>query len=490
MRRIMLVLFGCCFMVGALRSQRVLTLEQTIALAADSALEAFKSKNLYLAGYWEYRSYKANRLPSISLSVVPADYNRGFVSRYNSETNMDFYGLQRSYSASGGLSIEQNLDILGGTFYVTSGLQYMRYLGEQALNQFSAIPISVGYKQELLGYNAFRWEKKIEPLKFEKAKKEYLYNTEQVSEEATSYFFALAMAQAEYDLAVKNKNSADTLFAIGKQKFEITSITVDELYTLELEKVNADNTLRNANLALKRAMYSLVTYLNLPEETELRLLLPTRTHEYLLSAEEALLKAQENNPTFLANKQSILEARQALDKTRRESIFQASFSASVGFNQAATSLGGAYRDPMRSDNVSVSVAVPILDWGVRKGKYRMARNNLNVVEISSRQSEMAVEKEVVMAVNDFNTQQELIQSAEYALSLAEKAYAKTMTRFIEGGTDMNTLTLASNRKDEANKNYIIALEDYWLSYYKIRRLTLHDFVKGISISSEFDLNWR
>lgn len=487
MRRIMLVLLGCYLMVGLSRSQQVLTLEQTIALAADSALQAFKNKNLYLAGYWEYRSYKANRLPSISLELTPADYNRGFVSRYNSETNMDFYGLQRSYSASGGLSIEQNLDILGGTFYVTSGLQYLRYMGDQALNQFSAVPVSIGYRQELLGYNAFRWEKKIEPVKFEKVKKEFLYNTEQVSEEATSYFFALAMAQAEYDLAVKNKTSADTLYAIGRQKFEITSLTTDELYTLELEKVNADNTLRNANLALKRAMYSLVTYLNLPPDTELRLLLPTRTHSYLLSAEEVLLKAQENNPTYLENKQNILEAEQSLDKTRRESIFQASFSASIGFNQAATTLGGAYRDPMRSDNVSISLSVPLLDWGVRKGKYRMARNNLNVVEISSRQSEMTVEKEVVMAVNDFNTQQELIQTAEYALSLAEKAYAKTMTRFIEGSTDMNTLTLASSRKDEANKNYILALEDYWLSYYKIRRLTLYDFVKGISISSEFDL---
>lgn len=62
-----------------------------------------------------------------------------------------------------------------------------------------------------------------------------------------------------------------------------------------------------------------------------------------------------------------------------------------------------------------------------------------------------------------------------------------MTRFIEGNTDMNTLSLAANRKDEAHKNYVSALEDYWLSYYKIRRLTLFDFVKGISISHEFDL---
>lgn len=467
-------------------AQRVLTLEQTIDLATDSALEAFKNENLYLSGYWEYRSYRANRLPSVTLDLTPANYNRGFVSRYDSETDMDFYGLQRSYSASGALTIQQNLDILGGTFFVQSGLQYLRYMGDYASNQFSAVPVSIGYQQDLLGYNPFKWEKKIEPLKYEKVKKEFLYNTERIAEQATSYFFALAMAQADYDLAVKNKLAADTLYAIGQRKFEITSITNDELYTLELEKVNAYNTLRSAELELKRAMFSLVTYLNLDPDTELRLRLPTRTHAYQLTAEEALLMARENNPTYLQTRQDILEAERDLDKTRRESMFQASFSASVGFNQAASNFRDAYRDPLRQDMVALSISIPILDWGVRKGKYRMAKNNLSVIEISSRQSEVAVEQSVVMAVNDFNLQQELILSAEYALELAESAYAKTMTRFIEGNTDMNTLTLASNRKDEANKNYISALENYWLSYYQIRRLTLYDFVKGLSISHEFD----
>ena len=467
-------------------AQRVLTLEQTIDLATDSALEAFKNENLYLSGYWEYRSYRANRLPSVTLDLTPANYNRGFVSRYDSETDMDFYGLQRSYSASGVLTIQQNLDILGGTFFVQSGLQYLRYMGDYASNQFSAVPVSIGYQQDLLGYNPFKWEKKIEPLKYEKVKKEFLYNTERIAEQATSYFFALAMAQADYDLAVKNKLAADTLYAIGRRKFEITSITNDELYTLELEKVNAYNTLRSAELELKRAMFSLVTYLNLDPDTELRLRLPTRTHAYQLTAEEALLMARENNPTYLQTRQDILEAERDLDKTRRESMFQASFSASVGFNQAASNFRDAYRDPLRQDMVALSISIPILDWGVRKGKYRMAKNNLSVIEISSRQSEVAVEQSVVMAVNDFNLQQELILSAEYALELAESAYAKTMTRFIEGNTDMNTLTLASNRKDEANKNYISALENYWLSYYQIRRLTLYDFVKGLSISHEFD----
>jgi outer membrane protein TolC len=133
--------------------------------------------------------------------------------------------------------------------------------------------------------------------------------------------------------------------------------------------------------------------------------------------------------------------------------------------------------------VSVSLTIPILDWGVRKGKYNMARNNLNVVEISSHQTEQEIEEEVVMTVNAFNVQGGMIESAEEAKLLAESAYEDTRMRFIIGKSDINSLSMALARKDTAEKNYIAALRNYWLSYYKIRRLTMYDFTKNCQIQT-------
>ena len=33
------------------------------------------------------------------------------------------------------------------------------------------------------------------------------------------------------------------------------------------------------------------------------------------------------------------------------------------------------------------------------------------------------------------------------------------------------------------------LQNYWLSYYKIRKLTLHDFETGVSLSNEFEYKY-
>lgn len=487
MKRLSFICIVCFWVLGCFAQRRMtLNLQQTITMANDSSLEAFRTKNMYLSGYWEYRTYKANRLPSLTLNMTPAQYNRDITKRYDSEQNLDIYRNQQSFYAYGNLAIRQNLDLTGGTFFLDTELGYMRSFGGNKYTQFTSVPVRLGYSQNLIGYNPFRWERKIEPLKYEKVKKEYIYNAEQVSEQATTYFFELAMAQAEYDLAKDNAISTDTLYHIGTQRLKIASISRADLLTLKLDVVNARNTLQNAKSALKRAMFSLASFLNLEKNTEIRVELPGRPQSLTIPVDEALTAAQTNNPNFLELRQNVLEAEQNVDKTKKESRFNASINASVGFNQVAEKLGGAYQHPMQQEMVSVSVSIPLIDWGVRKGKYNMARNSLNVVKTSARQSEISIEEEVIMTVSDFNVQQSLVASAEEALDLSILAYNETRQRFIIGKADINSLTLSLNRQQEAQRNYISALKNYWQNYYKIRKLTLHDFATGFSLSEKFD----
>ena len=458
-KRTFLVLYAFCSLLaeGVSAQSLVLSLEKTISLAADSSLEAFRTKNLFLSGYWEFRNYKAERLPSLTLNITPAEYYRDITKRYDSEKDIDEYRKQQSFYAGGNLKIKQNFDMLGGSFFVDTDLGYMRYFGSNTYNQFTSVPIRIGYSQDLLGYNPFRWEKKIEPLKYEKVKKELLYNIETVSEQATTYFFSLAMAQVEYDMAKENVATTDTLYRTGQERHKIAAISQADLLTLKLDAINARNTLQNADIALKRAMFSLASYLNFDKNTKIRLRLPSRPHDMDIPVDQALTLARENNPKFLEVRQEVLEAEQQVDKTKKE-----------------------------QDLVSISISIPLIDWGVRKGKYNIAKSNLNVTQISARQTEVTLEEDVIMTVGDFNVQQNLIASAEEALDIAIMAYNETKQRFMIGKADINSLTLSLNRQQEAQRNYITALQNYWLSYYKIRKLTLHDFETGISLANEFD----
>jgi hypothetical protein len=473
--------------IVAMAGEKVtLSLQQAVTMANDSSLTAFKNQNLYASGYWEWRTFKANRLPSVSLSLMPAQYYRYITQRYDSQQDLDIYRTQQIYTASGGLTASQNVDFLGGSLYLESDLDYMRNFGLETSNQFSSIPVRIGYKQELLGYNQFKWDKRIEPLKYEKVKREYIYNMETVSEEVVTYFFELALAQAQYKLAKENLASCDTLYQLGVRRYQIAAISQADLLTLQLDKVNASNTLENAQISVKRTTFALASYLGMDKNAEIDIVLPAKPSLIDIPVEVALNHAKENNPTLLGDKQTILEAQRDVSKTRAQYHFNASVNASIGFNQVANKLSDAYRNLLQQDLVTVSVSIPLVDWGVRKGNYHIAQNALNVAQIAARQDELSVEQDVIMTINDFNTQQRLVASAVEALDLADMAYAETCKRFAIGKDDINSLTLSRNRQQDASTNYVTALQNYWLSYYKIRKLTLFDFEMNCPISVSFD----
>lgn len=488
MKHISITLLIILSAVSAVAQRKiVLNLQRTIEIASDSSLQAFRNQNLYMSGYWEYRVYRANRLPNLSLNLTPVSYNRYITQRYNYDENIDVYRSQQLYSASGELIATQNFDALGGTFYLETSLNYMRNFGETKSTQFSSIPLRLGYRQSLLGFNPFRWERRIEPIKYEKVKKQFLYNMESVSENAVSYFFALALAQAEYRLAMDNLASCDTLYSIGERRFKIASISQADLLTLSLDRVNAINTVENTKIALKRAMFTLASYLGMGKDTEIEVELPSVPIAKEISTDMAISFAKANNPTIIEHRQGILEAKREVSRTTIENRFNANLNVSVGYNQVSNQFVDAYKNPLRQDLVSLSISIPLVDWGIRKGKLNQAKSNLNVLEISANQEELEIEKDVIMTVSDFNIQQRLVKSAIEALDLAETAYELTKQRFILGKADINSLTLSFNRQQNANKNYISSLQNYWLSYYKLRKLTLYDFETGMNLSDKFDI---
>lgn len=468
------------------RDTLTLDLQSTVRLANDSSLSAFRAKNMYMASYWEYRSFKAARLPSLTLHMTPLRYNRDFTRRYDSQQDVDVYRQQQSLYTYGNLAAQQNFDLTGGTFFIDTELGYFRNYGDQEQSQFNSVPIRIGYRQDLLGYNRFKWEKKIEPLKFERAKKELISELEQTAENASVYFFELAMAQAEYELAKENVTNTQKLYGIGEEKHKIASIGRADLLTLKLDRVNARNSFQNAEIRLNRAMFALAAYLNLDKNTKIKLELPDYPEDMTVLVGDALMYAKENNPQYLESEQRILESKQVLDKSRKESLFNASLSASVGFNQVAETFRDVYSSPLQQDIVGLTVSIPLIDWGVRKGRYNMAKNNLNIVELSAQQDELRMEEDVIMTVGDFMVQQQMISSAKEAMELANMAYEQTQERFIIGKADINSLTLSTNRRQEAQRNYVGSLRNYWQSYFKIRKLTLFDFEKGEPIEIAFD----
>ena len=461
-----------------------LNLRQCIDLAASQSVQAFKAKNDYLSKYWNYLNYKAGRLPSVSLRLNPVQYNSHFTKRYDYIENIDIYRQQQIINSSAGISISQDVGLTGGRFTMESELNYMRNFGESKMTQYSSIPFRLGYSQSLFGFNRLKWEKEIEPLKFEKAKKQYIYSREETAGAAVQNFFNLAIAQTGYVLALESFASSDTLYTAGKEKYKLSHISQADLLTLEFDLLNAGNSLENAITQLERATSAFLSFFELEKNIEISLDLPDFLPEITITADEALFQMQINNPDILSYRQQQLESEQSVEQMQKTGGFDSHISASIGFNQAGARMIDSYYHPLRQDMINISITTPVFDWGIRKRRISAAKNNNLVTKRTIEQNKHDLEQEVISTVSEFNRQQNLSKKALEALTIATATYEINKQRFITGNADVNTLTLSLNRKENATRNYLSALSHYWSLYYKIRKLTLFDFGKGEKLLME------
>ncbi len=79
----------------------------------------------------------------------------------------------------------------------------------------------------------------------------------------------------------------------------------------------------------------------------------------------------------------------------------------------------AYRDLLDNQIVQVGVKIPILDWGKRRGKVRVAKSNREVVLSRIRQEQMDFNQDIFLLVANFNNQAQQLDIAEEADVIAE-----------------------------------------------------------------------
>jgi outer membrane protein TolC len=463
-----------------------LTLQDVLELARDQSPYALLAKHRFRGSYWQYRTFKAKYRPSLNLSATLPEYNRIFEKEFDFETQKEYYVEKNTNNSQLQLSLSQNVGLTGGTIFTRTDLRRFDILGGDGSTQYITTPVSIGFSQPINGYNSLRWEKEIEPIRYEEAKKNYVDAVEQVYIRGIGYFFDLALAELNMEIAEINYLNADTLFIIAQGRYNIGTIAEDELLQMELALLNAGTTLNQAGIDLQSAEFQLRSFLGFNESIKLELILPAEIPELEVDVNKAVEQARENNPELLNLERQLLEAAQSVAEARSEKGLNASLFALYGLTQTADEFSGAYKDPLSQQRVSIGIELPIVEWGLGRGRYKMAQSQQEVVRTQVQQSQVDFEQNIFLNVNQFNLQDDQVVIAAKADTIAQKRYDVTKQRFLIGKIDVLDLNVADSEKDVAKRGYITALRNYWTAFYNVRRLTLYDFENNRLLGADFD----
>ncbi len=464
---------------------KTLTLSEVIEVAHEQSLMALMSRHQFRSSYWEFRSYQASTRPGLTLegtlpsltmateSVIQPDGTEEFVDRSFMNTSLD-------------LQLNQNIPLTGGSVFVSSMLRRNDNFGEEPPTSFLSYPVVIGVMQPINGYNEFKWDRKIEPMKYEAAKLQYLNTMERVSQQSVRYFFDLALAQINLEVALKNMANSDTLYQIATGRYQLGTIAENDLLDMELSRLNSETSLNEATIDLELRKSRLRSFLGFNETVSLELILPRDVPDIRIDYERALEEATTNNPEIIQMEQQLLEAERAVAEARSQKGIRGDLFAQFGLSGVDENLSSAYTNLERQQRVELGVRVPILDWGQGKGRYRMAQSAQEVVKMDVSQSMIDFNENIFLQVMQFNLQDDQVRIATKADTIADLRYEVTKQRFLIGKIDVLNLNSALDDKDIARRGYVEALRNYWNYYYDLRGITLFDWQKGVKLSEDFD----
>jgi outer membrane protein len=481
-----IVLFS--FLSGGIKAQEVkkLTFEEVMKLAEEQSPNALIAKHRFRSSYWEYRSYQAQYLPSLTLSGTTPDWSNGLTKVYDSGTDQYIYTPKNTISTLGTLSLSQNIGPTGTVIALSSDLTLYKDIALKLPVNYISDPAYIRITQPIRQYNTLKWQKKIEPVKYDAARKTYLANIEGVHMSAVLNFFSLAQAQINKQIAEMNYSNADTLFRIAKGRYQLGTIAEDELLEMELSWLNAETSRKQADMNLRDKEIRLRSFLGYNENVRLELILPEQIPELQVDMKEVLDLALQNNPDILNQQVNVLNAQSNAAQAKASKGLNASISASLGYSQQAASFETAYNNLSNSQLVSMHFVLPILDWGLGKGRYQMAKSALELAQVQANQALVDFQQNLSLDVEQFNLQKNQVDIAAKSDTVAMKRYEVTKQRFLIGKIAVLDLNDADSRKDQNKRAYIQALQDYWTFFYNLRSLTLFDFIKRKPLETDYD----
>lgn len=233
-------------------------------------------------------------------------------------------------------------------------------------------PIMIGYRQSLFGYNSLKWDRRIEPVRYQEAKKSVEHS---ISYQPMRFinFLPWLLPKSDYDIASFNYANADTLYRYAQGRYNIGTITENEMLQLELNRLTEETNRMNARIEMDNCMQELRSYLGIHEDRDLRVVSGPQVPDFSVNLNEALVLAYENSPDIQTMERRKLESECSCE-SRANAGLKADIYLRFGLTQTADKLPGSYRNLLDQQYVSIGISLPILDWGRGKGQVRVARS--------------------------------------------------------------------------------------------------------------------
>jgi outer membrane protein TolC len=214
---------------------------------------------------------------------------------------------------------------------------------------------------------------------------------------------------------------------------------------------------------------------------KISLTLPTETRSTNINPEKVLSEALANRSDAIAFMRRISEAKREVAKAKGDNGINATLTARLGYSKSASNISKVYQAPRSQQLIQLEFDIPILDWGRSKSRLKTAEANKQFTEYAVEQDKQSFSQEIYTQVTLYQMMKEQLVLNAKADSIASEKYQIAKDRYVLGNLSITDLSIAFQENDQAKRDFVLGLRDFWSAYYQLRYLSLFDFEKNKKI---------
>lgn len=484
------LMFGFAFAFSQTQSH-LLTLEKSIEIAKKKSYTMLQlEQDLKIAEY----NLKAatNRLKThIDLNLTLPEYTET-VRQFEDSLGISYYPVkQLNYSSN--LSINQPLPT-DGNIYIRGEARGLDDLNTDIRS--ATLNTRIGFTQPLdafYGYNNIRSSLKRSQLAYEQSSKSLKRAELNLIYQVSSAYYNLLSLQKSMDIAKLDLERQTEAYDISQNKYKAGLIREVDALQMEVDLAEAQNNYDIAILNQESAVNLFKDLLGISLQDSISLSDELKYKIVIIDTDRAVQLALKNRSEIKEQEIQIELQKLSLKQQKAQGMIKSNINAyfeKVGVSQQDINMN--YFDSFNNSynnlsgrpanfGIGFTISIPILDWGENRAMVRASESRLKQTALRKTEIEREIETEVKNLVAGVGSNLKRLQLLEKNVSVAEKSFEITLSRFSDGDIDSQSLALERNRLNTAYTSHLRAYINYQLALADLMRRTLYDFQNDVGV---------
>lgn len=459
-------------------AQRVLTLQDALDIAMQNSPDIRRSQLNLQRSRESLNAQKAALKSQFSLSITPMDYRNerifnSFFSRWNTNETKTSYGT---------FTIWQPIKWTDGTLALINRFAWQDVYSEfqNARSKTFSNNLYLSFQQPIFSYNRTQIALRRLELDLEDAALSYAIRRLALERSVVQSFFDVYRNKMSLEIAREEEKNQELSYQIIKNKVDAGLSAMEELYQAELNLASSKSNVQNKQVILDNSLDAFKQLIgqSLFEEIDIQ---GDITHQPVQIDLQAALDHGLKWRMELRQSQIDIETSMFdLIQASATNEFRGDVTISYGVIGTDERFADIYQVPTKNQRFSLSLEVPLWDWGEKKSRTKSAEAVVKTRELSLEEERNSIIIAIRKVYRNLQNLEGQIEIARQNVRNAQLTYDINLERYKNGDLTSMDLQLYQNQLSQKKLSLVDALISYKIELLNMKIQSLWDFERNES----------